>query len=475
MRVDVPMLLNKPTENPEFNATDFARNNGEYVGVVPKVQPLFSPRIGFRLFIDDAHKSLLRGGAGLFTGRVPFVWLSNAYNNTGMETKSVTTTVAGLPLTSDPYQDIIKPGIVSGTTSGATINTLNENFKYPQVFRANLGFDQDFGYGWKLTLDGIFSKTMNNVFFKNLAIRANNLVYGVNASFPGSAAPYYSTVSSAYANIVALSTTDKGYTFSLSAKAEKHFSWGLDLMGSYTFGHSFSVNDGTSSVAYSNWKYNYSVDTNSPDELSYSFFDRPHHVNAVASYTTPMYGRFRTHVTLTYQGASGTRFAYTMRESNEDFNGDGQFGNSLMYIPTQEELVQMSWSDPESAAKFENFIRGDEYLIGHRGEWSRRYAGIAPFENHFDLQFTQDFYYDKHHGRKLQLMANLINAGNLLNRAWGLYYSSAYNRTILQLDALTKDDAGNMTPTYSFYDDNRIGLSDFYSRWRCQLGVKLVF
>ena len=479
VRVDVPMLLNKPTANDEFNATDFARKNGEYVGVVPKVQPLFSPRLGFRLFIDDAHKSLLRGGVGLFTGRVPFVWLSNAYNNTGIETKSVRTTVAGLPLTSAPYDNIIKPGIVSGTTAGATINTLNENFKYPQVLRANIGFDQDFGAGWKLTLDGIFSKTMNNVFFKNLAIVSNHVVYGVNADAgqanPKSVAPYYEVVSSAYANIVALSTTSRGYTFSLSAKVDKHFPWGLDLMGSYTFGHSFSVNDGTSSVAYSNWKYNYSVDSNSPDELSYSFFDRPHHVNAVASYVTPMYGRFRTHVTLTYQGSSGVRFAYTMRESNEDFNGDGQFGNSLMYIPTQDELVEMNWTNAESAAKFENFIRNDEYLLSHRGEWSRRYAGIAPFEHHFDLQFTQDFYYDRRKERKVQLMANLINASNLLNRAWGLYYNSTYNRTILQLDGLTKDASGNMTPTYSFYDDNRIGLSDFYSRWRCQLGIRVTF
>ncbi len=479
VRVDVPMLLNKPTANDEFNATEFARNNGEYVGVVPKARPLFSPRVGFRLFIDDAHKSLLRGGAGIFTGRVPFVWLSNAYNNTGIETKSVTTSMAGLPLTSNPYTDIIKPGIISGTTAGATINTMNENFKYPQVFRANLGFDQDFGLGWKLTLDAIFSKTMNNVFFQNLAIRSDHSVYGVNAAAgaanPNSVAPYYTTVSSAYANIVALTTTAKGYTYSLSAKVDKHFNWGLDLMASYTFGHSFSVNDGTSSVAYSNWKYNYSVDSNSPDELSYSFFDRPHHVNAVASYVSPMYGRFRTHVTLTYQGDSGTRFAYTMRESNEDFNGDGQFGNSLMYIPTHDELVQMNWTNAESAAKFENFIRQDEYLSSHRGEWSRRYAGIAPFEHHFDFQITEDFYYDKKHGRKVQLIANLINASNLLNRAWGMYYSSTYNRSILQLDAMTKDAQGNMTPTYSFYDDNKIGLSDFNSRWRCQLGVRVTF
>ena len=76
----------------------------------------------------------------------------------------------------------------------------------------------------------------------------------------------------------------------MSAKVEKTFDFGLNFMAAYTFGHSYSVNDGTSSVAYSNWKYNYSVDTNSP-ELSYSMFDRPHKVMGVLSYTTPKYAK----------------------------------------------------------------------------------------------------------------------------------------------------------------------------------------
>lgn len=478
-RVDVPMLLNKPTTNETFNQTPFAKNNGEYVGVVPKYQPLISPRVGFRWHLNDSHKSLLRGGFGLFTGRVPFVWLSNAYNNTGVETKSVTSKVQGLPLTSDPYNDIIKPGKLSGTASGATINTLNENFKYPQVFRANLGFDQEFENGWKLTLDAIFSKTLNNVYFNNLAISSNSSVYGVNAEAarknPASAAPFYTQDSGDYYCIVALGNTNKGYTYSASAKVEKHFNFGLDLMAAYTYGHAYSVNDGTSSVAFSNWKYNSSVDTNSPDELAYSLFDKPHKLSAVVSYTTPMYGRFKTTVALTYQGGSGQRYSYTMKESSLDFNGDGQKGNSLLYIPTRDELVQMSWTDAASAAKYENFIRQDAYLRAHRGQWSERNAGIAPFEHHFDLQLTEDFFYDKKSGRKLQLIANLINASNLLNREWGMYYSAANSRTVLQLDDLKTDAAGNCTPTYSYYDDNAIGLSDFYSRWRCQLGLRLTF
>ena len=477
LRVDVPMLLNKPTENPTFNATTFAIDNDEYVGVVPRKTPLFSPRVGFRYYLDKSHKSLLRGGAGLFTGRVPFVWLSNAYNNTGMETKSVTSKATGLPLTSNPYTDIIETGILNGSTSGSTINTMSKNFKYPQVFRTNIGFDREFEGGWKFTFDGIFSKTLNNVFFDNLAISSNNKVYAVSkdAANAENTAPYYTRNSGDYSAIVALGNTSKGYTYSLSGQIQKHFDFGLDLSAAYTFGHSYSVNDGTSSVAYSNWKYNSSRDTKSPDELSYSLFDKPHKVSFVAMYTTPMYARkFKTSVSLTYQSGSGQRYSYTVKESGLDFNGDGQEGNSLMYIPTKEEVSQMSWANAASAVKFERFIRQDAYLNSHRGKWSERYAGIAPWEHHFDFQVTED-YYDVKRGRKIQLFANLINASNLLNREWGLYYGGTNSRTILQLNGLTADAAGDVTPTYSFYDDNDLSLSDFYSRWRCQVGLRVTF
>ena len=492
LRADVPIFLNKPTENPTFNATKFATDNGEYVGVVPKPSILWAPRMGFRFFVDDAHTSLLRGGVGLFTGQAPFVWLSNAYNNTGMEAKSVSVNnpaaldkTTGQPVnpgfkyTSNPYEDLIKTGVFKAAGSGATINTMNENFKYPQTFRVNLGFDQNLGNGLKFTFDGLFSKTLNNVMFKNLAISSNAKVYAVNANYAASnpasaAAPYYTIDSGDYYAIVALTNTSKGYTYSLSGKLEKHFDWGLDLMGAYTYGHSYSVNDGTSSVAYSNWKYNYAVDTNSGNELAYSMFDRPHRFIGMASYTSPVYAGFMsTNITLTYEGQSGQRYCYTYSE-DADFNGDGQKGNSLMYIPTMDEIGHMVWASAADAQKFENFIRSDSYLSSHRGQYSERNAGIAPFEHHFDLHVSQNFFYDKKNNRKVELMLDVKNISNMINRAWGLYYGATYNRSALKITDMTKVGDGYV-PTYKWYGQTAVTLSDFYSRWRCQLGVRLTF
>ena len=184
-------------------------------------------------------------------------------------------------------------------------------------------------------------------------------------------------------------------------------------------------------------------------------------------------GGLQTAFTLTYTGQSGQRYSYTMNES-VDFNGDGQKGNSLLYIPTADELQQMQFVDPADRSKFESFIQDDSYLSRNRGNWAPRYGGKAPFEHHFDLHIAQDFFYDKKSGRKLQFIVDLINFGNMINRNWGIYNSSTYNLQILQVTKLTKGADGNMTPTYKF-NPQEISMNDFNSRWRCQLGFRLVF
>ena len=175
----------------------------------------------------------------------------------------------------------------------------------------NLGYEQDFGYGWKFTFDALYSKGLNNVYFRNLAIEQTGVTYAVSEAAANdiNTAPYYSSRGD-YSTIIALENTNKGYSYSLSGQIEKRFDFGLDLMAAYTFGHSYSVNDGTSSVANSNWENYFSVDPNDV-VLSHSLFDRPHKIMAAITYTTPRYaaGRLQTSVSLTYSGTSGQRYS----------------------------------------------------------------------------------------------------------------------------------------------------------------------
>ena len=254
----------------------------------------------------------------------------------------------------------------------------------------------------------------------------------------------------------------------------KHFNFGLDLMASYTFGHSYSVNDGASSVALSNWQNYVATDASKPS-LSYSVFDRPHKVMATVSYTSPVYARvLKTSISLTYTGQSGARYSYIAKET-VDLNGDEYVKKGVLaYIPTSEELVRMNWATPQDALNYENFIRGDKYLNSHRGEFSERFGGLYPFEHHFDLHIAEDIFYDKKNNRKVSLFVDFLNISNALNRGWGLYYSNSWTRQVLEITDVTKDAKGNVTPTYKFnaYDINH---TDFYSRWRCQIGMRLTF
>lgn len=491
LRIDIPVIFNNPTENPTFNEYAAQQGFNARVGENPSAKVLFSPRVGFRWYTNDSHKTLLRGGVGIFTGRVPFVWLSNAFNNTGMEMKGTTINkkdAEGNYLNIAPnlgdYANDPQGAMNSGSGYfSPDIVTVSKDFKYPQVFRANLALEQMLPGDVKMTLEGIYSKTMNNVFFENLAaVNTGEKVYAI-PGVEASAAPKYSNTKSAYYSIINLRNTNKGYTYALSALLEKHFNFGLDLSASYTFGHAKSVNDGTSSVAYSNWKYNYSVDTNSQNELGFSKFDIPHRVMVQASYNSPKYwnGWTSTTISVIYNGFSGSRYSLTMNEKS-DFNGDGFSGNSLLYIPTDEELSKMvftgvdkdgealSMTAEESRAAFKQWIENDNYAKNHRGQYAERNSNLSKWEHEIDLHLAQTIYNIQGMG-KLEFTFDIINFANMLNKKWGASYESAYNLSPLTLEYFDKT-TGNAVFSYNKAE---ISKSDISSRWHCQVGVRLTF
>lgn len=442
---------------------------------------MWSPRLGFRWYVDNDRKTLIRGGVGMFTGRVPFVWLTNLWNNTGVEMKGTTindqksTPENEAPSFAQYGTDPVGAmNSAVGTASKPTINTADKNFKYPQVLRTSLAVEQKLPCGLRLTAEGIYSKTLNNVFFENLALTESNKVYAVEG-VEASAAPYFSINSGDYYSIINLRNTNKGYTFSLSGKVKQSFNFGLNWLASYTFGRAKSVNDGTSSVAYSNWKYNYSINTNSIDELSYSLFDVPHKIMASVSYTTPKYanGLLSSTIAITYNGFSGQRYCLSMNEGT-DYNGDGQKGNSLLYIPTEAELAKMVFNSDEDRQKFAAWIADDDYASEHRGQYACRYSNLAPFEHHFDLHFAENIFYLKERDGKIQLTFDITNFGNLLNKKWGTYYSSAYTLQVLKVESIETNADGSRSPVFS-YNNKELEINDVFSRWRAQLGIKITF
>ncbi len=476
LRADIPVIFGSPVENPAFNASDIAAKYGVRVGDKPNTKILLSPRIGFRwTAYDDGHSStLLRGGVGLFTGKVPFVWITNCYSNTGMSQIGYSIKDASQipPFGSAPDASV-------GATSNPVINVVDPDFSYPQTLRANLALEQTLRGGWHITVEGIFSKVYNDLLVRNLVAQDNGYklhAVGADNATTGNTTVYYdSSAQKHYSSVCYLTNNDKGYSYSVSASVRKHFRFGLDVAAAYTFGHAYTLMDGMSSQAASLWGKNCNIESNSP-ALSWSLFDVPHKVTASVSYSKRYGGLFGTSVSLVYQAYSGMRYTPTYYKNRVDVNGDSYDGNSSIYIPTDAELAKMDFADASDREKFAAYIESDRYLRSHRGEYAKRNCMQLPFEHHLDLHFAQDFYFGRTSSRKLQITVDVVNFGNMLCRDWGAsYYLSGWKLSPVTVTSLAKDDdRKSVTPTYSFNGAD-ISQNDLLSRWHLQVGARVVF
>ncbi len=497
LRLDIPVMFKKPSVNKEFNESEQAQKYGVATGDIASGRVLLSPRLGFRWYADEDHNILLRGGLGLFTGRVPFVWMSNQYSNSGVDQVSVT---AYRPSKPDEENKIPQLGTkidaesvkaMGFKASSATINVVDKKFKYPQVFRINAAADFNLGNGWQATLEALYSKTFNNMYVQNIDYEDSGLKFyaaGSNMANADNTNIVYANKTS-YSDIIYLKNTNKGYSYSLTAQLRKSFAFGLTLDAAYTFGHSYSVYDGTSSVALSNWKYNYARETNNP-ELAVSSFDVPHRIIASANYNV-RYGkksRWGTNLALIYEGHSGQAYSLyyyfnsTLPHGSASINGDGVNGNDLLYIPNTVEVMNMNWKSEADKNNFENFILSDKYLRENRGKWSERNKLRMPFESQFDFSLSQDFIYNLKRGGKITLMWTVMNVANLLNKDWGKYYENVYAFAPLTVTGVTEvkktvngeEKVVGYDPTYSYYENTK-SLDDYFSRWRMQFGVRITF
>ena len=476
LRADIPVIFGNPPTNEAFNSSDIAQKYEIKTNQVPRPAVLVSPRIGVRWQIAKSAEAstLLRGGVGIFSGRIPFVWISNCFSNSGMTQK-------GYTLDSNKGHSVPKFGEESsgndGVSSNPMLNIVAKDFRYPQVARATLALEQEWR-GWHFTLEGIFSKSINDLLITNLTAQDKGAkFYAVNSALANgqnTTTLYDTSLAKQYSSIYLLSNTSKGYGYSVSASVAKSFRFGLDLHAAYTFAHSYSVMDGISAQALNTWSRNYSADSNN-QPLSYSLFDVPHKITASLSYRTPRYGKvLGTTISLLYQGYSGMRYSLTYA-STSDANNDSSYGNTTIYVPTTEELKAMEFESEEHRSAFGEYIESTPALARSRGKFLDRNAMQTPFEHHLDLHIAQDIYFGANTSRKVQISLDIINLGSLISEDWGAsYYTSKYKVSPVEISGYTTDAEGNRTPKYRFVGGS-ISRNDLLSRWRMQVGIRVVF
>ena len=494
LRMDIPLFFDTPTENAEFNAS--AAKQGWNVVTNHKLSstPMWSPRVGFRWNIEKEHNMILRGGAGIFTGRIPFVWLSNNFTNTGIQTsvynvygstglkegKQNTGKLSDVSLIVDPYKQSENTDKLG--TSNQAINVFDKDFKFTQNLRLDLALDFTLA-GIDFTLEGVFSKNLNDIYYKDLTrTEAGKTLGETYESLSFDNRPMFAKITSTedanlkkFTNVYMLDNTSKGYSYNLSLSAVKHFDFGLDLAASYTYSRSKSVNCGTSSVAQSNYNYNYTYQNPNSPELGFTAFNVPHQIKASAFYHKDYAEHWNTTVGLIYTGTSGS--PYSLYYSG-DLNQDGSNGNDLMFIPTDEQIDKMqfkankSYTADQQKENFKEWIANDSYLSKHRGEYFKRYADNLPFESHFDFHLAQTYKFKVGaQVHSVELSFDVLNVGNMFNKKWGRYTSTGAAK---YYSPVTYSGNGQFQFLHPGNYEMR-SYDDYYSRWRGQLGLKYTF
>lgn len=483
LRVDLPIFGDKPLKNPLIESSF----PGYRTDRTPSSKPLFAPRLGFNYDVLGDRSLQLRGGTGIFTGRVPFVWLSNQYGNSGMLFSTVDVTSIANPalrFISDPYNQ----SSAGAGSNRAEVNLVSENFKIPQVFRSNIAADFKLPYGIIATLEGIYSKTINNVVYSDINLKPNSgstlnplltggadqrLTYGAKVDNPN------------FTNVILLDNSNKGHTFSLTAQLQKNFNNGLSAMVAYTNTEAKSVNDGSSSTALSNWEFVQQVNNPNNPNLATSNFQTRHRVIGSLGYNLS-YGKsklFSTGIALFYAGISGQPFSYIY---NGDLNGDGRFNNDLLFVPktlSDIKLLPLSASGSNPALTIDQqwtalnaFIENDPYLKTKRGQYTDRNGAEVPFQHSFDLRISQDLGgIIKGTSNKIQLTFDVFNVGNLINKNWGKSYFVT-NQALTLINYVSNSNPANAGYTFRA-PASGVGYqtAPFASAWSGQFGVRYIF
>jgi len=462
VRLDAPRFPKTPRANP------IATNNFGYATDVVPNQIEWSPRVGFNYDLSGNGRTQVRGGVGVFTGRPAYVWISNQYGNTGIDFTRIGAsfnTNNKIPFVTDPLG---QPTTVTGAAAGSftnEIDVIDPNFKYPSILRGNFGYDHTLPFGFVGIADFVWSKTMKDIKYQNLNFQPVAGVTGVGGR------QFFAKKISSLSDVILLENTNKGYSYNFSYEIRRPFSHGLFMQGSYSWGKSRTIMDGTSDQAASNWGNVYVPGNPNDAPLATSNFDPGHRITLTASYDVPVGKVVKPVLSVFYSGQTGR--PYTLVYSR-DVNGDARGSNDLVYIPTANDNLTYTGGTYQD---FINWINGDDCLASYVGQIIPRNACRAPWTNHLDGRLAIQLPYKRF---KTEVTLDAFNLINLVNRKKGIIQYPFFNDilqpgtvpTSVTLTApLTGYNIGTLvSPTF-----NRFSRDDLRSRWQIQLGARIRF
>lgn len=486
VRADLPMMNGEVNRNYKFEESFLLRND-----ITPKKRVLWSPRIGFNWNVKGEDNTQIRGGLGIFTGRPPFVWLSNQYTRDGVSFgNSVLDSEKIKALFEGQDQEVIDRDLsnpyyipnVDIVGQQAEINITNPNFKLPQIARLNFAIDQKLPENFLLTFDAIYSKSINEIYVTDINLKNaqrviseenNREIYFENSSnYAGNAISRIDAAN--YTSVYVLENTNQGYQYSLTLQLQRNAGPMFSSLA-YTYGQSRDISSLSNSTASGNFQNLIAGEgnINSPG-LAISNFDQPHRVVGAMGYNLKTGNWGNTQISVFYNGQSGNRYSYTVG-GNVDLNGDGIRGNELMYIPLdRDDILLEDIAGGDAYKELFKVIQADPSLNNRKGLFAERNSELSPWENQFDIRVLQSIH-ARVMGKKhsFQVSLDILNVGNMLNPEWGLKFSGRRN-----IVDFTGFDATSGRPMYRLnqaYNTDYFNSFSTNSVWQMQLGVRYSF
>ncbi len=504
LRIDIPVITTDPATDDTLNMValplmqaQYPIANGVQSGVAPDGQLMFSPRVGFEYALDGSRNTILRGGVGIFTSRIPFVWPGGMYTNNGLTIGSVNEGDLsgqfpnGVPFEADPNAQYTNPNF---SVPNGQVDLFVQDFKYPQLFKTNLAIDHKFNGGWETSLEVLYSKTLNNIVYTNINNDKNGSKEWTTANDIRTVYTRKNIDNRYGAGVYLASNTSEGHTINLTASVAKEISKSFNAYVAYNFGDSYSNQDGTSSQNSSQWRGQISTNGRNEPVTGRSDYAMGHRILANVTYRKEWSEATATSVSLFYNGQSGEAFSYVLGGSNgrnpNNEAGSTSRNRSLVYVPI--DLADINLKEytaggntvtvEEQWANLNAMIESDKGLSDYRGKYVQKNGSNAPFNSIFNLVIRQDIGADLGGDlHRLQISFDIFNVGNLLNKNWGAYYttpgSDFNNFQLYQFDGY---EADGTTPKFSYRLGDATGRDAFNiggtdSRWRMRLGFRYMF
>lgn len=506
VRLDLPTYTQPADTHPMLVKLDF---NGKKFdsATLPKSRVLFSPRLGFNYDVMGDRSVILRGGTGLFTGRVPFVWIVGQVGDAGMlqTTQNFGGANTTVPYPFNPDHTAYYPATqpAAGTVLPTSPTVIDTDFKLPQTWKTSLSVDMQLPWGMRGSLEGIYNKDVNAAFWRNAGLKDDSAKPMNIAGYPDNRLIYPTANADKYYNVVDINTglpgtrtitpillgNEKGgYYYSVTAKLEKSLDRGFAGMIAYTHSGAKNLVDGFGDQAYSAWQNNPNVNGANSVEKAYAGYIMPHKVIANVSYRIEYLKSMASVVSLFYDGGAQGRFSYVY---NSNIVRDGAGSANLLYVPKDPSEITFVdqtvkgnvWTAQQQSDAFFKYIDQDKYLSSRKGQYAERNGALMPWVNTFDLKFMQEFFLNVSGKRNtLQVSFDILNVGNLLNSKWGNQYRYNQGNILVPTNVNNVVVGGTVRPTYRLNPYNDQMLSETFSKnigygstYSFQLGLKYIF